>query len=223
MPTISERLLKIASFINKGERVADIGTDHAYLPIYLRQSGISPFVLACDIKEKPLSVAKKNVLLSETDGIDFILCDGLSGVSLSEVDTIVIAGMGGELISNILDFSDIRGSGKHLILQPMNSPEILREFLCKNGFTFLNEEAIIDTDRVYTIIDVVASAEKADRDEAFYFTGLLDAKKETDRLYLEKQLERLSSCASMLEKTDNSEQFLYYKNAARYISDYIEV
>ena len=86
MPVLSERLKKIAQFIRKGHRVADIGTDHAYLPIYLRESGLCPFVIASDIRVSPLNSAMKNVKKAGADGIDFRLCDGLLGIEKDEID-----------------------------------------------------------------------------------------------------------------------------------------
>ncbi|MBR6693593.1 MAG: SAM-dependent methyltransferase [Clostridia bacterium] len=223
MPNLNNRLLKIASLINQGERVADIGTDHAYLPIYLRQSGISPLVLACDIGEGPLACAKKNVALSGIDGVDFRLCDGLLGIETHEVDAVVIAGMGGELIANILASSWAEGSEKHFLLQPMNSPEYLREYLYKNGFTITGETAVFDAGRVYTVLDVLAKPDSEKREDSFFFLGLLDPKNDCDRLFLEKQYKRLRGCADELSATDNREQYLYYFNAARYIFEALEV
>ena len=223
MPTISERLFKIASFINMGERVADIGTDHGYLAIYLRQNGISPRVLACDINAGPLSVAENNVALAGVDGIAFRLSDGLEKIGPDEVDAAIIAGMGGELIASILSASWARESGKHFVLQPMNSPEFLREYLYKNGYTILHECAVSDAGRVYTIMDVLAKPDEIKRDEAFFFLGLLDNKNETDRLFLSKQYKRLKGCADDLEKTKNSERQAYYSFAAHAISDYLGV
>lgn len=223
MPLSNKRLLKIASFIKKGERVADIGTDHGYLPIYLRKEGISPAVLACDIKESPLAVAKKNVALSNTDGIDFRLCDGLSGIAAEEVDAIIIAGMGGELICEIIKACPwAKGSRKHFILQPMNSPEAVREFLYKNGYKITAESATTDAGRVYTVLDVLAQEDTEKREEAFFFTGLLDPKKEDDCLLLQKQYKRLNSCALELERLDNNERFSYYNNAAQFIKKLLE-
>ncbi len=223
MPTLSKRLLKIASFINKGERVADIGTDHGYLPIYLRAEDISPAVLACDIKEQPLSVAKKNVALFGADGIDFRLCDGLSAINADEVDAVIIAGMGGELICEIIKACPwAKNSRKHFILQPMNSPEVLREFLYKNGFSITAESATTDAGRVYTVLNVLAEEDKITRDESFFFTGLLDPKKEDDRLLLEKQYKRLNSCALELKGLGDGERFSYYNNAADFIKKLLQ-
>lgn len=218
MPTLSLRLAKIASFIKKGERVADIGTDHGYLPIYLRRENISPAVLACDIRMSPLSVAMKNVTLSNTDGVAFRLCDGLEGIEKNEVDTIVIAGMGGELICDILSRCGwARSSGKHFILQPMNSPEIVREFLYKNGYSLCAEAAVADGGRIYTVMDVLATPDSTARDEEFFFTGLLNPEKECDREMLAKQYSRLLGCLEGLKSLEDKSQYDYYLRAADYI------
>ncbi len=223
MPSLSSRLLKIASFIKKGERIADIGTDHGYLPIYLRQEDICPSVLACDIKMSPLSVAMKNVTLSKTDGVAFRLCDGLEGIEKDEIDAAVIAGMGGELICDILSRCNwAKDSGKHFILQPMNSPETVREFLYKNGYTLNSESAVRDAGRVYTVLDVIAKEDTRKLDDGFFFTGLLDPQNECDREMLEKQYTRLKNCADSLESNERSHEYAYYRDAAAYIRKRLE-
>ena len=206
MVTLSERLSAIAALIKKGDRVADIGTDHAYLPIYLRQHGISPYVLACDIGALPLESAKKNVTQSGMDGIDFRLCDGLQGISFDEVDTIVIAGMGGECISGILErCAWAKDSGKHFILQPMNSPEELRRFL--NGdYTLLSERAVKDAGRIYTVMEVVAEKSEKRDESTFIYTGLLNPALPLDREFLQKQYKRLRDCADSLKDVKNEEK-----------------
>lgn len=206
MTNLSERLSAIAALIKKGSRVADIGTDHAYLPIYLRQHGISPYVLACDIGVLPLESAKNNVIKSGTDGIDFRLCDGLDGISFDEVDTIVIAGMGGECISGILErCAWAKDSGMHFILQPMNSPEELRRFL--NGdYTLLSERAVKDAGRIYTVMEVVAEKSEKKDENSFIYTGLLNPVLPLDREFLQKQYKRLRDCADGLKGVKNEEE-----------------
>ena len=224
MQNLSNRLLKIASFINDGERVADIGTDHGFLPIYLRKSGKSPFVIASDIREKPLKSAINNIKKAGIDRIDFRLCDGLSAIEKDAVDAVIIAGMGGECIAGILEFSTwARDSEKHFVLQPMNSPEELRRYLCISGYTVKNECAVSDGGRIYTVLDVYATPDSTVHDEAFYYTGLLNPNVSEDREFLEKQYKRLSTCAKKLEGTEKREEFLSAFNAARYIKEYIGV
>ena len=99
MPTLSKRLSVIASLVPFGARVCDIGTDHAFLAIELMRTKRACSVIATDVNEKPLQKAKINVEKSEQSGITLRLCDGLEGVLPEEIDTVVIAGMGGEVIS----------------------------------------------------------------------------------------------------------------------------
>ena len=100
---LNSRLSKIAEMVRKGDRVADIGTDHAYLPVYLVKSGISPFAYACDVVDGPLCNACKNIESAAVENICIRKGDGLAAVAPSEVDTLVIAGMGGDLIMRILE------------------------------------------------------------------------------------------------------------------------
>lgn len=223
MPVLSDRLRKIAEFINRGERVADVGTDHGYLPIFLREQDICPFVIASDIRVSPLNSAIKNVKKAGADGIDFRLCDGLLGIEKDEIDTVVIAGMGGECIAGILGSSTwAKGSGKHFILQPMNSPEELRKYLCRFGYTIKQECAVRDAGRIYTVMDVYATPDSEKHGEDFYYTGKLSPQNDCDREFLEKQYIRLKSCADSLEKTEKREEYLHYLGAAQHIADYLK-
>ena len=223
MISLCERLSLIAGLVKSGERVADIGTDHAYLPIFLRQTGKSPYVLACDINMSPLNSAMKNVKDCRVSGIDFRLCDGLLGISQDEVDTIVIAGMGGECIAGILErCSWIKNSEKKLLLQPMNSPEELRKIL-KNDFTLLSEQAVFDNGRIYTVMEVLCRSDDENTSQDFVFTGLLNAERDADKAFLEKQYNRLSSCAKSLENIEEKqEEREYYLSACQAIKRRIE-
>lgn len=218
MQALSKRLALIASLVNSGERVADIGTDHAYLPIFLRQTGKSPYVLACDIKMSPLKSAMKNVKDCGCDGIDFRLCDGLLGVNEEECDTVVIAGIGGECIASILAACKWKEKAKkRFLLQPMNSPELLREFL-QEGHTILSERAVTDMGRTYTVIEAVAQKDTVCRPEGFQFTGLLSPALEDDRLFLEKQLLRLEGCYNAIKDIeDKKDEAEYYFSACESI------
>ena len=143
---MSNRLELIASLVKDGVGVADVGTDHAYIPIMLRRSGYKGNIIAGDINECPLEKARQSL---ESAGLSYsvelVLCDGLSGVDSSKVDTVIVAGMGGDTITGILD----RGlydmpewasrSDYKLILQPATKPEILRFWLVNNGFIITSE------------------------------------------------------------------------------------
>ncbi len=152
LPKISKRLEAAASFAQRGVRIADIGTDHAYLPIYLYTSGIISGGVASDINEGPTDRARANVRGWGAQGaISVLRTDGLSGIEEYSPDNIFILGMGGELIVKILDDAPWVKNGKRLVLQPMTHPEILREYLYKNGFDIIDER-IVEDDKLYQII-----------------------------------------------------------------------
>ena len=147
---MSSRLEMIASFVTQGRGVADIGTDHAILPIILRRRGYKGYIVAGDINEGPLKKAERGLLEAEVDDVELKLCNGLEGIDSSRIDTIVVAGMGGDTITGILD----RGlydmpewadrSDYKLILHPVTKPEILRYWLVNNGFRISGENYIED-------------------------------------------------------------------------------
>lgn len=177
-PILSPRLKACADFVVKGDRVADIGTDHAYLPIYLVRNGISPHVLACDLKELPLKKARNNIVkhgLSQK--IDVRLGDGLSVVSADETDSVVIAGMGGELIARIIasaphDFRNNRRT--NFILQPMSKARSLRVALRCLNFYITHEVSVLDNGYPYTVMRALFAPEKEHRDILYPYIGALD-------------------------------------------------
>ena len=151
---ISKRLLCCASMVEPGARVADIGTDHGYLGIYLLQTGAARHVIACDLRKDPLENAKRNAKLFGMDGaMEFRLSDGLSEILPDEVDTIVMAGMGGDLIQKILSQCPWRRqNGLQFILQPQSAGNVLRRWLCEDGFEILREEPVQDGNFLYTVM-----------------------------------------------------------------------
>ena len=153
---ICERLLCCASLITPGSRVADIGTDHGYLGIYLLQNGLSPYVLAADLREKPLEKAKENARLYQADDrMDFVLSDGLENIPPEAADTIVCAGMGGDLIGMILDACPwVQDSRYTLILQPQRGGQDLRRHLAESGFGIEREVPVEDGGFLYTVMRV---------------------------------------------------------------------
>lgn len=143
----------------------DVGCDHAKLAIYLVQSGICRHVTASDINEGPVKMAKENVnrrtLMGKplSDYIDIVLTDGLSGLDDRNPNRIFILGMGGEVISGILDRADFVRSEENkgkikFILQPMTSEDKLRAYLCEKGFDILDEVMVEDKGRVYAVMSV---------------------------------------------------------------------
>ena len=124
---LQPRLRLLAEMTPSGGRLADIGTDHGYLPVWLLQEGRIPSAIASDVGAEPLEHARRTAEEYETQGLDFRLCDGLSGIEPEETDTVVIAGMGGETIRDILRAAPWAADGHHtLLLQPMTKVELLR-------------------------------------------------------------------------------------------------
>lgn len=215
MNTLSLRLKTIASLVPKGARVCDIGTDHAYLPIFLKKSGIACSVIATDLNEKPLKNAQSNIHNSGVSDISLRLCDGLAGVKSHEVDTIIIAGMGGEVIVGILNACEwAKATDKTYILQPTTSAEILREFLCKNGFEIKSETPVFENGKLYSVMTVKFTGVVATQPEAFYFIGKIPLT-ETGVLYLKKQQKRALNCITALENIPQK-QTDYLKNKLVY-------
>lgn len=153
---ISKRLLCCASMVQSGSRVADIGTDHGYLGIYLLQSGAARHVIACDLRKDPLENARRNAKLFGVDGeMELRLSDGLEKILPDEVDTVVMAGMGGDLIQRILSQCPWRKrEGLQFILQPQSAGNVLRRWMCEDGFEIQREEPVQDGHFLYTVMDI---------------------------------------------------------------------
>ncbi|MBQ7007325.1 MAG: SAM-dependent methyltransferase, partial [Oscillospiraceae bacterium] len=128
---LSPRLKAAADMVRCGKKIADIGTDHAHLPIFLVENGICVSAVASDVRPGPIANAKANVEAAGlADKIQLRLASGLDKVSPDEADDIVIAGMGGILMVQLLEVAEwLKDESKHLVLQPQSHAEILREYL----------------------------------------------------------------------------------------------
>lgn len=148
-----------------GGVIADVGTDHGYIPVRLVQDGLCDKVIATDLNRGPLSAAEHNVKANGCeDSVELRLGSGLTPLAEGECGTIIIAGMGGELISDILLQSEkIAKSADMLLLQPMNSQDLLRGFLYDNGYRIVEEDIATEGFKVYNlIIAKKGTAEKPD-------------------------------------------------------------
>ena len=157
---LTARLEKIASLIDSGKKIADIGTDHGYIPAYLLSEGIIDFAVLGDVNKGPLENAKSEIIaLGFEDKCNLRLGNGLDILAPGEVDQIIIAGMGGQLISQILEVGkNVSRSAEKLILQPMQGQEDLRKYLDKSGYSIIGEYLEKEDFRIYEII--VASYDK---------------------------------------------------------------
>lgn len=153
---LSKRLTALANMVTDGNRLADIGTDHGYIPIYLCQTGKIPSALAMDIGKGPLHQAQTHIAehgLSEQ--IKTRLSDGMAALQFGEADTILIAGMGGGLVMKILSEGAEKLTGKEeLILQPQSEIALVREFLRVRNFQILNEDMILEDGKYYPMMKV---------------------------------------------------------------------
>lgn len=153
---LDNRLMAIADLVQKDKIFADIGTDHAYLPVYLVEKGIIKKAIAADLRVGPLDNARDAVVSYGYESqIELRLSDGLDNFKENEVEEIAVAGMGGLLISEFINRTEwLKNENIHLILQPMTHVEELRKTLFDNGFVIDKEVVAKDGDKLYIILSV---------------------------------------------------------------------
>lgn len=226
MPTLSKRLSLIASLVPCGARVCDVGTDHGYLAIELIKSGVALTVIASDIGEKPLENARKNIELCGIDNIDLRLGDGLSCIAPDEADTVIIAGMGGEVIADILKKGREITANKNtiVILQPTTSPEALREFLYKNGYSIEKEIPLCENDKLYSVLLVRFTGKEYAFKGFECYIGKVTPETQEGLLYIKKQQQRCYKCMTALEEIPHKHTvFLHYKEVFDEICEYLQM
>lgn len=217
---LSKRLKQVALMVTKGNIVADIGTDHGYVPIYLVENGISPKAYAMDINDGPIESAIRNIEeYGLSDRITAIKSDGLEKLEPDRADTVIIAGMGGELIVNILEngldkLENCSKPVKELVLSPHKRGDLVRKYLEDHQWHITEEKMLIDMNKFYTIIKAEKGQELKPYSETELLYGriLLEEKDETLKKYLdrennkfqkikEKMIENQSKDMSEVEKT----------------------
>ena len=188
---LSPRLLAAASQVRPKATAADVGTDHGYLACYLALQAGCPKVYASDLNPNPLEQAIRTIAENGLEGkVIPVLSDGVKELPLSEIDDIVIAGMGGDLILSILSDPRLSDPEKRLVLQPMTKAEVLRRGLYRMGFELIRETAVRDGRFVYTVLTVRYTGVSREVDELFSQTGLLAGKTPEERAYLSRVLEK---------------------------------
>ncbi len=197
---LSKRLRAAADMVTRGNRVCDVGCDHGFVPIFLIEQGISPKVLAMDVRKGPLSSAKEHIIEHGlTQKIETRLSDGLHNYNIGEADTMICAGMGGRLMMHILsDEKEKAASFREMILQPQSELEQFRRFLRESGYRIEEENMIEEDSKFYSMMRVVPATDQEagavplpeeelcklyDRYGAF----LLRQKSEVLRMYLKRE------------------------------------
>ena len=170
---LTPRLRQLADWVPNGAAFADIGTDHALLPVYLVLNRRLRGCIASDLRPEPLRRARATAKLWDVSGIRFRLCDGLSGIRPEEADTVAIAGLGGENIAAILHKAPWTRDGAHtLLLQPMTRAETLRGFLSENGYAIRREALVQERGILYPVMDVTGGEMRLSPGECYGGAGL---------------------------------------------------
>ena len=197
---LQPRLHAISSLVPDGAKLVDVGTDHGFIPVRLLLDDRIRTAIASDIGAAPLDHARRTAeQFGVTERMDFRLCDGLCGISEDEVDTVVIAGMGGDNIAAILSAAPWTRNGTLLLLQPMSKAEVLRKYLPENGYRVIAEQLVADKGVIYPILTVRGGEMPPASDPQTWGGFLLQSDPLRNR-YLDEQILRLRRAASGLGK-----------------------
>ena len=212
---LSKRLNWIIEKLDKVEVIMDVGTDHGYIPIYLIKNNIAKKVIASDINKEPLKKAKINASLDGVlDEVDLRLGGGLSPLKNNEAEAVIIAGMGGNLIRDILenDLNKVKNLD-YLILQPAQNPEVLRKYLYKSNYEILDEDICLDENKYYEIFKVKYKiGDYISLEDIFYEISptMLNKKLPALKSYIEDKIERNKKVMEFIK--DNTEHAIARKN-----------
>ncbi len=189
---LSKRLSSVASMVTIGNRLADVGTDHGYVPIYLYERNVIPSAIAMDVNKGPLERATLHIAESGyKNAIETRLSDGLCALKEGEADSIVIAGMGGPLMIRILSaYPKVTASAKELILQPQSEISEVRIWLYEQGYEITEEHMVFEDGKYYSMFRAVKNIECRKLTSTEYQFGRLEVLKEVDVLknYLLKEI-----------------------------------
>lgn len=204
---LTNRLLKIASLVSENKRLADIGTDHGYIPVYLLNEGKINFAILADINKGPLENARSEVKRNKLeDKVDLRLGSGIEVLKKGEVDEVIIAGMGGILIGELLEANkEVAHSVDRLILQPMQAQEELRQYLLNNGYEILDECLEKEDFRIYEIIVAKYTGKNTHLEDNIYYEigkKLIENKDELLVEFVENKIKKYNNIISKLGNKD---------------------
>ena len=207
---LSKRLKAVAELVTPGMRLADVGTDHGYIPIYLTEAGVIPSAIAMDINKGPLERAKEHIREHGLEGkIQTRLSDGLKNLQMNEADCMIAAGMGGGLVIRILsEERDTAGSLKELILQPQSEIDSVRKYLTEEGYRIVAEDMVYEDGKYYPMMKAVpcmAGAEEIpySEEELEFGRVLLQQAHPVLGQFLEREMEIQNRILSALESQES--------------------
>ncbi|TDT51083.1 tRNA (adenine(22)-N(1))-methyltransferase [Fonticella tunisiensis] len=221
---LSKRLKHIVKMIPSCRCLADIGTDHGYIPIYTVMNNISKYAIASDINQGPINAAIQNIKkFNLNDKIQTRVGSGLSTITEGEADVIVIAGMGGTLITEILaEGSPVARQAEYLILQPVQYPEVLRKYLVNNGYIIIDEDIVKEDNKYYQVIKAANGISKPYDKEVYYYIGkiLIDKGNPLLKEYIEYKMDILKN---ILEQLSEKQQVEKYRELSQLINEFKDV
>ncbi|CAM2847339.1 class I SAM-dependent methyltransferase [Hathewaya histolytica] len=208
---LSKRLYAIASFIENVDSIVDIGTDHAYIPIYLIKNDICKFAIAGDINIGPIEKAVKNIKREALDGkIATRLGGGFKVISKGEVQCAIIAGMGGDLIKDIIqcDLEKFK-SLDYAVVQPVQNADVFRKYIYEKGFKIIDEQICYEEGKFYEVLKIKYAEDIIQVDPIYYEVSkfLLDKRDNTVKEYVEYLIKKYEEIASYIKSdTENSKK-----------------
>ena len=207
---LSKRLSAIGEMVTEGNRLVDVGCDHGYLPVYLVMNHRIPGAIAADVGKGPLERAREHICRYHMQNyIETRLCDGLSGISTGEGDTLVIAGMGGPLMEKILsDNPEVRDSFQELILQPQSDIPHFRHFLMSNGYRITEEKMILEDGKFYPMMKAIRDQKRNESWtslEEMFGKYLLQEKNPVLQQFLQRELRIRQNILTKLQKAETEE------------------
>ncbi|EKQ50311.1 MULTISPECIES: class I SAM-dependent methyltransferase [unclassified Clostridium] len=222
---LSKRLKWILDKVSQTDTIMDVGTDHGYIPIYLIKNNIAEKVIASDINKDPLRKAEINAALDGVlNKIELRLGGGLSPLKNKEAQVVIIAGMGGNLIRDILekDLNKVKNLD-YLILQPAQNPEVLREYLYNNDYEILEEDLCLDENKYYEVFKVRYKLGDYIKLEDMYYEIspiMLNKKLPLLKSYIENKIEKNKRIIEFI--VDNTEHAINRKSELKEKNEKLE-
>ena len=221
---LSQRLSSVASMVTAGNCLADVGTDHGYVPIYLYERNIIPRAIAMDVNKGPLERARLHIAeYGFENAIETRLSDGLAALKAGEADSVVIAGMGGPLMIRILSaYPEVTASLKELILQPQSEIPEVRNWLYEQGYEILEEHMVYEDGKYYPMFKAVKALEPKKLSDLEYKFGRYEVlqEKEVLKAFLQKEIAGKNTILEKLAKEQTEKSLGRIEEIRNLIADF---